>query len=215
MCTLTQAAANAVCLERRMATRPVGSSTRCVKTAAAFFAAGVPLVVGTDCCQGSQIGDPRLRPGARTIHEMELLLRAGLPREVVLTAATRLAADALGVGNTTGTIAPGKVADLVGVGRRSAAGPSCASQSGRRPQSRARRFWSAARLTAYLITADPKCWSSSMVAICESTTIRRVQMAPARDRYRKFIDIVRPIGKDLRGLATNIICSFGVRQPEP
>ena len=104
---------DAVCLERRTATRPVGSSTRCVKTAAAFFAAGVPLVVGTDCCQGSQIGDPRLQPGARTIHEMELLLRAGLPREVVLTAATRLAADALGVGDTTGTIAPGKVADLV------------------------------------------------------------------------------------------------------
>ena len=73
---------DAVCLERRTATRPVGSSTRCVKTAAAFFAAGVPLVVGTDCCQGSQIGDPRLQqPGARTIHEMELLLRAGPPRE--------------------------------------------------------------------------------------------------------------------------------------
>ena len=84
-----------------------------LRTVAAFHTAGVPLVVGTDCCQGAQIGDPRLQPGARTIHEMDLLERAGLPREAILAAATRLAANALGVSETVGTVAPGKVADLV------------------------------------------------------------------------------------------------------
>jgi enamidase len=104
--------------DRRVFGTPYGDDTRrmfeqMLKTAAAFFAAGVPLVVGTDCCQGSQIGDPRLQPGARTIHEMELLERAGLPRDAILAAATRVAADALGLGSTVGTIAAGQVADLV------------------------------------------------------------------------------------------------------
>ena len=104
--------------ERRVFGAPYGEETRrmfeqMLKTAAAFYAAGVPLVVGTDCCQGVQIGDARLQPGARTIHEMELLERAGLPREAILAAATRVAADALGVGETVGTIVAGKMADLV------------------------------------------------------------------------------------------------------
>ena len=44
---------------------------------------------------------------------MYLLERAGLPREAILAAATRVAANALGVSETVGTIAPGKAADLV------------------------------------------------------------------------------------------------------
>ena len=104
--------------ERRVFGTPYGEETRrmfeqMLKTAAAFHAAGVPLVVGTDCCQGTQIGDSRLQPGARAIHEMDLLDRAGLPREAILAAATRVAANALGVSETVGTIAPGKVADIV------------------------------------------------------------------------------------------------------
>ena len=104
--------------ERRVFGTPYGDETRrmfeqILKTAATFHAAGVPLVVGTDCCQGSQIGDPLLQPGARTIHEIELLERAGLPRDAILAAATRVAADALGLSSTVGTIAVGKVADLV------------------------------------------------------------------------------------------------------
>ena len=104
--------------ERRVFGTPYGEDTRrmfeqMLKTAAAFHAAGVPLVVGTDCCQGAQIGDPRLQPGARALHEMDLLERAGLPREAVLAAATRVAANALGLSEAIGSIAPGKAADLV------------------------------------------------------------------------------------------------------
>jgi imidazolonepropionase-like amidohydrolase len=67
--------------ERRVFGTPYGDETRrmfeqMLRTALAFHAAGVPLVVGTDCCQGTQIGDPRLQPGARAIHEMDLLERA-------------------------------------------------------------------------------------------------------------------------------------------
>jgi hypothetical protein len=66
--------------ERRVFATPYGDDTRrmfdqMLKTAAAFHASGVPLVVGTDCCQRSQIGDPRLQQGARTIHEQEGAMR--------------------------------------------------------------------------------------------------------------------------------------------
>jgi imidazolonepropionase-like amidohydrolase len=96
--------------ERRVFGTPYGEETRrmfeqMLKTAAAFHAAGVPLVVGTDCCQGAQIGDPRLQPGARAIHEMDLPNRAGLQCEAILAAATQVAANALGVSETVGTIA--------------------------------------------------------------------------------------------------------------
>ena len=36
-----------------------------------------------------------------------------MPRDAILAAATRVAADALGLGTTVGTIAAGKFADLV------------------------------------------------------------------------------------------------------
>ena len=70
-------------------------SQQMLRTAAALHVAGVPLVVGTDCCQGARIGDSRLQPGTRAIHEMDLLDRAGLPREAILAATTRVAANAL------------------------------------------------------------------------------------------------------------------------
>jgi hypothetical protein len=37
----------------------------------------------TDCCQRAQIGESRLQPGARTIHEIELLEGAGMPRDAI------------------------------------------------------------------------------------------------------------------------------------
>ena len=84
--------------------------------------AGVRLVVGTDWVEDSDYGrqgdvrlnDERLLPGARTLHEMELLRnRVGLSPAAVVTAATRNAAEALGLLDSVGTIAPGKMADLV------------------------------------------------------------------------------------------------------
>jgi imidazolonepropionase-like amidohydrolase len=116
--SLRDAYRDAAGAERRVFGTPYGAETRTMfeqmlRTVATFFTAGVPLVVGTDCCAGSQIGDPRLMPGARTLHEMELLERAGIPRASVLAAATRQAAAVLRLDATTGTIAVGKSADLV------------------------------------------------------------------------------------------------------
>ena len=79
-----------------------------------FADAGVKLVVGTDWfATAVKFDDPRLLPGAQTIHEMELLQRGGLSTSQILTAATRNAAEALGISDRLGTIAEGKVADLV------------------------------------------------------------------------------------------------------
>jgi enamidase len=93
-----------------------------VATTRVFSDAGVRVVVGTDWVEDSDYGregdvrlnDRRLLPGARTLHEMELLRdRVGLSPAAVLTAATRNAAEALGILDSVGTIAPGKLADLV------------------------------------------------------------------------------------------------------
>jgi imidazolonepropionase-like amidohydrolase len=76
--------------------------------------AGVTLVVGTDWVNGPvKVDDPRLLPGAKTLHEMDLLSRAGLSPTMILTAATSNAAEALGIMDKVGTIAEGKLADLV------------------------------------------------------------------------------------------------------
>ena len=77
--------------------------------------------IGTDWGDGHdwarrddvRLDDPRLLPGALTLHEMELLRRAGLSTVAILTAATRSAAETLGIIDKVGTIAVGKVADLV------------------------------------------------------------------------------------------------------
>jgi enamidase len=80
----------------------------------AFADAGVKLVVGTDWFNGPvPFDDARSAPGAQTLHEMELLRRAGLSTSAILTAATRNAAEALGILDKVGTIAEGKLADLV------------------------------------------------------------------------------------------------------
>jgi imidazolonepropionase-like amidohydrolase len=89
-----------------------------LNTVRGFADAGVKLVLGTDAVgpppSNSVVrDDPRLQPGARTLHEMELLHRAGLPTPAILTAATRHGAEALRIIDKVGTIAEGKLADLV------------------------------------------------------------------------------------------------------
>jgi len=73
------------------------------------FAEGVPIVAGTDDMGNSAGGSmPNLH------RELEFLVRyAGLTPTAAIVAATRNAARALGIEDTHGTIAEGKVADLV------------------------------------------------------------------------------------------------------
>jgi enamidase len=77
-----------------------------------FSEAGVKLLIGTDWSR-SPVDDPRLLPGAMTLHELEVLHRAGLSTSAILAAATRNAAEALGIIDSVGTITDGKFADLV------------------------------------------------------------------------------------------------------
>jgi imidazolonepropionase-like amidohydrolase len=72
----------------------------------AMHAAGVKLVAGSDVALALS------RPEA-TCREIVLLARAGVPAKDVLVAATRHAAEKLGLGATVGTIEPGKAADAL------------------------------------------------------------------------------------------------------
>ncbi|MFI6498211.1 amidohydrolase family protein [Nonomuraea typhae] len=69
--------------------------------------AGVGVLGGTDCY------NPYVFPGFSAHDELSLLVRAGLPPMAALQAMTRDAARFLGRAATTGTVAPGKLADLV------------------------------------------------------------------------------------------------------
>ncbi len=69
-------------------------------------AAGVKWAVGSD------IAPVVSRPGA-TLRELALLARAGVPAMDAVVAATRHAAEKIGLGGRTGTIEPGKVADAL------------------------------------------------------------------------------------------------------
>lgn len=69
--------------------------------------AGVPIALGTDA------GMPGTPHGASTLHEMELLVKAGLTPAEALVAGTANSARALGVIADRGTIEAGKRADLV------------------------------------------------------------------------------------------------------
>ena len=74
-----------------------------LKTVAALHRAGVPIVVGTD----------QTVPGHSVHREMELYVEAGLTPMEALQAATIVSARAMGVDKESGTIEPGKRADLV------------------------------------------------------------------------------------------------------
>jgi hypothetical protein len=69
--------------------------------------AGVLLTVGSDTM------NPWMTPGVATHRELELLALAGIPPAEVLSIATRNGAEALGVLHLTGTVEPGKAADLL------------------------------------------------------------------------------------------------------
>jgi imidazolonepropionase-like amidohydrolase len=67
---------------------------------------GVPIAMGTDC------GTPFNAAGTNAL-ELELLTQNGLSPAEALMATTRIAAEALGIQDCTGTLAPGKWADII------------------------------------------------------------------------------------------------------
>ena len=69
--------------------------------------AGVPIALGTDA------GMPGTFHGYSTLREMELLVQSGLTPLEAIVAGTSVSARALGVDGQRGTIAAGRVADLV------------------------------------------------------------------------------------------------------
>lgn len=69
--------------------------------------AGVPITAGTDA------NNPWIVPGHSFHRELELLSEAGIPNIEVLTIATRNGATVSGLADRTGTIVPGKSADMV------------------------------------------------------------------------------------------------------
>jgi imidazolonepropionase-like amidohydrolase len=72
-----------------------------------LYDAGVLLTAGTDT------PNPWTIPGASFHRELELLAAAGIPTVEVLRIATKNGAESLGVGSELGTLARGKLADLV------------------------------------------------------------------------------------------------------
>ncbi|GAA0298439.1 hypothetical protein GCM10009087_05300 [Sphingomonas oligophenolica] len=72
-----------------------------------LFDAGVRIGVGTDA------GMPMTSHGGSTLHELELLVRAGLTPAQALTAATSESAKLIGQDGDRGTIAVGRRADIV------------------------------------------------------------------------------------------------------
>ena len=73
----------------------------------ALHRAGVPIALGTDSSM------PYVFPGYSAHVEMELMAEAGLAPVEVLRAATVGGADALGLEDEIGTLAPGRAADLL------------------------------------------------------------------------------------------------------
>ena len=69
--------------------------------------AGVPLLAGTD------VGNPLLVPGYSLHRELQLLVQAGLTPLAALQTATVNPARFLNATDSLGTVAPGKLADLV------------------------------------------------------------------------------------------------------
>ncbi|HEX4106365.1 MAG TPA: amidohydrolase family protein, partial [Rhizomicrobium sp.] len=72
-----------------------------------LYDAGVPIALGTDS------GMPGTPHGISTLHEMELLVQAGLPPSAALIAGTANSAKVMGLLADRGTIEKGKRADLV------------------------------------------------------------------------------------------------------
>lgn len=67
-----------------------------------LYDAGITIVPGTDALSGYTL-----------LHELEVYVRAGIPPAQVLRMATLTSAQVVGVDRERGTIAPGKVADMI------------------------------------------------------------------------------------------------------
>lgn len=89
----------------RKAAALVGSHLTNIKKA---YDAGVRVVFGTDC------GTP-LTPHGTQAGEFELMVNAGISHTETLLSATRYAAELLRWDDKIGTIAPGKLADIIAV----------------------------------------------------------------------------------------------------
>ena len=72
-----------------------------------LYRAGVPLLVGTDA------PEPQVTPGFSLHQELEMFVESGLPPAAALKAATMNNAAALRQDHRLGSIAPGKLADIV------------------------------------------------------------------------------------------------------
>ena len=72
-----------------------------------LYRAGVPLLVGTDS------PEPQVPPGFSLHQELEMLVESGLPPAAALRAATLTNATVLGEKERLGSVAAGKVADIV------------------------------------------------------------------------------------------------------
>jgi imidazolonepropionase-like amidohydrolase len=72
-----------------------------------LYRSGVVLLAGTDA------PEPQVTPGFSLHEELELLVGSGLPTAAALRCATLNNATALGQEKQLGSIAPGKLADLV------------------------------------------------------------------------------------------------------
>jgi hypothetical protein len=77
------------------------------KLVGAMFRAGVPLLAGTD------VGNPYCFPGFSLHNELALLVESGVSPLGALQAATRNAAVFMDASDKYGSVAPGKVADLL------------------------------------------------------------------------------------------------------
>jgi imidazolonepropionase-like amidohydrolase len=84
--------------------RKFGYALRNVK---AMFDAGIPIALGTDA------GMPGTPHGPSTLHEMELLVEAGLTPTQALVAGTQTSAKIMRLDGDRGTIAVGKRADII------------------------------------------------------------------------------------------------------
>lgn len=82
-----------------------------VRAIITMYNAGIPIVVGTDASSWPVFLS--FFHGTSTIREIELLHRAGIPPMDVISSATRIPAEMMGIEKITGTIEAGKRADLI------------------------------------------------------------------------------------------------------